>query len=78
MKTLIGMMEGFSGEKTVKVQVTTLVKHKRYHKIVKNKKSFLCHCEIEGLAIGDSVNIGECKPISKRKSWRVIGAAVAK
>ncbi|TET35581.1 MAG: 30S ribosomal protein S17 [Planctomycetota bacterium] len=58
--------------KTIRVELTRLVKHPRYHKYVKGRKSFLVHDETEKAALGDIVRIIESRPHSKRKRWRLL------
>ena len=65
-------------QKTVKVQVTHLVKHPRYGKTMRRTSNFLVHDEEEKAKQGDVVEIREGRPFSKRKHWllvRVIRAA---
>jgi small subunit ribosomal protein S17 len=58
--------------KTIKVEMSRLVKHPRYHKYIKRRKSFLVHDEAEKAALGDLVRIIESRPHSKRKRWRLL------
>lgn len=61
-------------QKTVKVEVTTKERHKLYGKVVRRKKIFLAHAD-DSLSVGDKVTIMETRPLSKLKSWRVVGKA---
>lgn len=57
---------------TVRVQMTTLVKHPRYGKYVRRRTKVLAH-DGEGKAKqGDVVQIVESRPISKMKRWRLV------
>jgi len=58
--------------KTIKVELTRLKKHARYHKYIKRRKSFLVHDEKEKASLGDLVKIIESAPYSKRKRWRLL------
>ena len=60
-----------SGDKTVSVLVERKVVHPRYHKIVKRFKKYLVHDERNEANVGDTVRIIECRPISKRKAFRL-------
>lgn len=71
MKTLIGTVVSDKMEKTVVVNVDVLWRHPLYKKRVKRSKKYLAHDEI-GTKAGDKVKIGEVKPISKRKKWKII------
>ena len=65
-KKLIGTVETIN-EKTVKVLVWRVYRHKKYHKELKVKKHYLVHNEDQDIVVGDSVVIDQSKPISKRK-----------
>lgn len=69
-------------DKTVTVLVERRVMHPVYKKYVKHTDKYAAHDESNTFKIGDRVQIEECRPISKRKSWKVItpvpAGAVAK
>ncbi|WP_297191842.1 30S ribosomal protein S17 [uncultured Campylobacter sp.] len=60
-----------SGDKTVSVLVERKVVHPRYRKIVKRFKKYLIHDEKNVAKVGDTVIALECRPISKRKAFRL-------
>ena len=66
-----GVVVAKSGEKTVSVLVTRQVIHPRYHKTVKRFKKYLVHDESNEVEVGDTVTALECRPLSKRKSYRL-------
>lgn len=66
-----GVIVQKSGDKTVSVLVERKVVHPRYHKIVKRFKKYLIHDETNKAKVGDTVVAVECRPISKRKSFRL-------
>jgi small subunit ribosomal protein S17 len=66
-----GVVVQKSGDKTASVLVERKVVHPRYHKIVKRFKKYLIHDEKNTAKIGDTVLALECRPISKRKSFRL-------
>ena len=49
------------------------VAHPAYGKIIKRSKKYHAHDEANQFREGETVRIEECKPISKLKSWTVIG-----
>lgn len=69
-KTLTATVESVR-EKTAKVSVSRVVRHKKYFKELKARKSYLVHNEISDLGVGDIVEIVEVRPISKNKSFKV-------
>lgn len=61
--------------KTVVVKVERIKEHPKYKKRYKVHKTYKAHDEKGEYKVGDKVIIGECRPISKEKRWRVIGKA---
>ncbi|WP_341664967.1 30S ribosomal protein S17 [Blattabacterium cuenoti] len=59
-------------EKTVVVYEMTKVKHRYYGKSITKKKKYMVHDEKNISKNGDTVNIMEIRPVSKRKSWRLV------
>lgn len=66
-----GIVVQKSGDKTASVLVERKVVHPRYRKIVKRFKKYLIHDEKNTAKIGDTIVAVECRPISKRKSFRL-------
>ncbi len=66
-----GIVVKKSGDKTVSLLVERKVLHPRYHKIVKRFKKYLVHDEKNEVNVGDEIVAIECRPISKRKSFRL-------
>ncbi|EMD82286.1 30S ribosomal protein S17 [Pacificimonas flava] len=62
-------------DKTVTVLIERRVKHPLYGKIIRRSKKYHAHDENNEFSIGDVVRIEECAPMSKTKTWRVIGKA---
>ncbi|EHU4271031.1 30S ribosomal protein S17 [Campylobacter jejuni] len=66
-----GVVVKIAGEKTASVLVERKVVHPRYRKIVKRFKKYLIHDERNEVKVGDTVAAVECRPLSKRKSFRL-------
>ena len=66
-----GVVVQKTGDKTATVLVERRVMHPRYHKIVKRFKKFLVHDERNEAKAGDEIIAVECRPLSKRKSFRL-------
>lgn len=62
-------------DKTITVLVERRFMHPVYKKYVKRTDKYAAHDEDNQFKSGDRVQIEECKPISKRKTWRVITGA---
>jgi small subunit ribosomal protein S17 len=61
-----------SSDKTVKVQIDYLMKHPKYGKYLRRRTQLAVHDPENLAAKGDLVEITECRPISKNKSWRLV------
>lgn len=58
--------------KSATVLIERKVKHPIYGKFVKKSTKLHIHDENNECAIGDTVQISECRPISKTKSWTLV------
>jgi small subunit ribosomal protein S17 len=56
---------------TVKVDMEYQIRHPRYKKTIKRKKTILAHADTE-VKEGDKVVIVETKPYSKNVNWKVV------
>jgi len=68
----VGVVVKAAMDKTITVKVDRLLSHKLYKKIVRSNKKYLAHDEHGTANVGDTVKIRECRPISKRKNWRLV------
>ncbi|MDH3449469.1 MAG: 30S ribosomal protein S17 [Gammaproteobacteria bacterium] len=59
-------------DKSAVVMIERRVKHPIYGKFMKKSTKFHIHDENNECAIGDTVQITECRPISKTKSWKLV------
>lgn len=57
---------------TIVVKVDTFTKHPKYHKFLSKQKKFKAHDAGNTKKIGDTVEIRECRPISKDKHFMLI------
>ena len=69
--TKVGMVTSSAADKSVVVKVENLVMHPLYQKFVRTTSKFMAHDEDNACHEGDRVLIEECRPLSKRKRWRV-------
>ena len=70
-RTLVGRVVSDKMQKTVTVLVERRVRHPVMGKTVTRSKKYHAHVEESGIAQGDLVEIAECRPISRTKSWKV-------
>lgn len=59
-------------DKTIVVEVQQLVRHPLYGKIMRRNARFKAHDENNECGIGDTVEIMECRPLSREKRWRLV------
>jgi small subunit ribosomal protein S17 len=74
-RVLQGIVVSDACNKTVIVRVERRVMHPVYKKFVTRSKKYAAHDEENRFHAGDAVQIEESRPISKRKSWVVLGTA---
>jgi small subunit ribosomal protein S17 len=68
----VGVVESDRRDKTRKVAIRYSVKHPKYGKYVRRRTILHVHDEQNTSRRGDTVEIAECRPISKTKSWTVL------
>ena len=61
-----------SGDKSITVQIDYKVKHPMYGKYINRRTKLSVHDEQNVAGIGDTVEIVECRPISKSKNFRLV------
>ncbi len=73
MKTLTGNIVSLANKNTALVEVINRFKHPLYQKYLRRSKKYACHVDsgLE-LALGDTVTIVPCRPMSKTKTYRVV------
>ncbi len=71
-KERIGLVVSNKMDKSIVVMVNRKVKHPIYGKFINKSKKFMAHDEKNDCNIGDTVKIMETRPLSKRKSWRLV------
>lgn len=70
--TKIGVVVSDKSDKTRCVAVDFQLKHPKYGKYLHRQAKYQVHDEKNESKSGDRVEIAMCRPISKRKSWRLI------
>jgi small subunit ribosomal protein S17 len=72
-RVMTGTVVSDKTDKTVVVLVERRVKHPLYGKIIKRTKKYHAHDENNEVREGETVRIEETAPISKLKTWKVVG-----
>ncbi len=68
----VGVVTSDRMDKTVVVVVERASAHPLYKKVVRVRRKFTAHDEKNDCHTGDRVRIAECRPMSRRKRWRVV------
>lgn len=68
---LVGKVVSNKMQKTVVVRVERRVTHPTFGKIVTRSSKYHAHVPEGTYQEGDLVEIAECRPMSRTKSWRV-------
>ena len=69
--TKVGVVLSNAADKSVVVKVENLVLHPLYKRFIRTSSKFMAHDEENDCNLGDRVLIEECRPLSRRKRWRV-------
>jgi small subunit ribosomal protein S17 len=72
VRRTVGRVLSNKMQKSVTVAVERLVRHPVYGKFIRRTTKIMAHDEDGTCREGDVVAISECRPISKRKAWRVV------
>lgn len=70
-QTKVGTVVSSAMDKTVTVTVAKTTVHPLYHRQIRRTTKFAAHDEKNECRVGDQVMIVSCRPLSKRKRWRV-------
>jgi small subunit ribosomal protein S17 len=71
-RTLTGRVVSHKMQKTIAVEIERLIKHPTYGKYIRRTTKLLAHDENGASREGDLVIITPCRPLSRRKSWRLL------
>jgi small subunit ribosomal protein S17 len=71
-RTLSGKVVSAKTAKTIAVEIERVLKHDRYGKYIRRTTRLLAHDEAGEAREGDTVTIAPSRPISRRKSWRLV------
>src|SRR5580765_8574548 len=72
LRLVRGVVASDKGDKTIKVVVAYQTRHEKYGKYLKRRTVLHAHDETNDAKLGDTVEIAECRPISKTKHHRLL------
>jgi small subunit ribosomal protein S17 len=70
-RTLVGQVISDKMDKTITVLVERQVKHPLYEKYIRRSTKLHAHDEANECRSGDTVSIEQCRPLSRKKAWRL-------
>ena len=70
-RSFVGVVESDKMDKSIVVKITTKKMDRLYKKYVTRTKKYMAHDENNDAHEGDTVRIVECRPMSKKKCWRL-------
>jgi len=68
----VGVVASDLRDKSRKVVVAFKAKHPKYGKYVRRRSTLQVHDEANESKLGDTVEVEECPPVSKTKTWRLV------
>jgi small subunit ribosomal protein S17 len=71
-RTRTGRVVSDRMDKSITVAVDRQIKHPIYGKFITKTTKYMAHDENNDANIGDTVLIMSTRPLSKRKSWRLV------
>ena len=72
LRTVVGVVASDKGDKTIKVVVNYQTKHPKYGKFLKRRTVLHAHDEKNDSKLGDTVELAECRPLSRTKHHRLV------
>jgi small subunit ribosomal protein S17 len=76
-KSRRGVVISRSGDKSIIVQGERRLPHPKYGKVIRQTKKYHVHDATNVAAVGDTVEIAECRPLSATKRWRLVSKVTA-
>jgi small subunit ribosomal protein S17 len=72
LRLVRGVVASDKGDKTIKVVVAYQTRHAKYGKYLKRRTVLHAHDEKNDAKEGDTVELAECRPLSKTKHHRLV------
>ena len=72
LRTTQGVVAGASASKTIRVAIAYQMRHPKYGKYLTRRTVLQVHDEANEAKVGDTVEIAECRPLSKTKHHRLV------
>jgi small subunit ribosomal protein S17 len=72
LRTTQGVVAGASADKTIRVAIDYQMRHPKYGKYLTRRTVLQVHDEANDAKVGDTVEIAECRPLSRTKHHRLV------
>jgi len=72
LKTTTAVVTSSSGNKSIMVAIDFKFRHPKYGKYLKRRTKLAVHDEHNQAGTGDVVEVSQCRPYSRTKSWRLV------
>ena len=71
-RTVQGVVTSDKMANTITVEIERRFKHPKYKKYIRRHSKVYAHDEGGTAGVGDTVELMECRPLSKTKRWRLL------
>ena len=71
-RVVSGVVTSDRMDKGISVRVERIFKHPKYKKYIRRHSTYHAHDEKNDCQVGDTVELMECRPMSKLKRWRLV------
>jgi small subunit ribosomal protein S17 len=71
-RVIQGIVATTGMDKSISVSIERLTKHAKYKKYIRKHTTVIAHDETNDARKGDTVEVMECRPLSKTKRWRLV------
>ena len=72
VRTLMAVVVASSGDKSIWAAINYKTKHPKYGKYIRCRTKLGVHDEHNQAGVGDVIEVAQCRPYSKTKSWRLV------
>lgn len=71
-RTVQGVVTSAKMDKSITIELERVFQHAKYGKYIRRHSKIHAHDEQNEAAAGDTVEVMECRPLSKLKRWRLV------
>lgn len=75
-KLRVGKVVSDKMDKTIAVAIERSMPHPLYGRVIRRTRKLIAHDADNEAKVGDTVEVAETRPLSKRKRWRLLRVVV--